>query len=57
MNKVLVTGSEGYIGTVLMPMIIENGYNCYLGKKQTQSYFEDLIQHKKYQNLFQDVND
>ena len=27
MNKVLVTGSEGYIGTVLMPMLIEKGYN------------------------------
>lgn len=35
MKKVLVTGSEGYIGTVMMPMLIENGFevvgldNCY----------------------------
>ena len=34
--RVLVTGSEGYIGTVLIPMLIERGYNvvgldtCYL---------------------------
>jgi nucleoside-diphosphate-sugar epimerase len=25
-KKVLVTGSEGYIGTVMMPMLIENGF-------------------------------
>lgn len=25
--RVLVTGSEGYIGSVLMPMLIESGYN------------------------------
>ena len=35
MKKVLVTGSEGYIGTVIMPMLIESGFevvgldNCY----------------------------
>ncbi|MCH9813325.1 MAG: SDR family oxidoreductase [Epsilonproteobacteria bacterium] len=35
MQKILVTGSEGYIGTVMMPMLIDNGFevvgldNCY----------------------------
>jgi len=28
MKKVLVTGSEGYIGSVLMPMLIDNGYDA-----------------------------
>ncbi len=27
MKKILVTGSEGYIGSVLMPMLIESGYD------------------------------
>ena len=26
-KKILVTGSEGYIGTVMMPMLIENGFD------------------------------
>ena len=26
-KRILVTGSEGYIGTVLMPMLIEEGYD------------------------------
>ena len=26
-NKILVTGSEGYIGSVLMPMLIDKGYD------------------------------
>lgn len=37
-KNVLVTGSEGYIGTVLIPLLIQQGYNvtgldtCYYGK-------------------------
>ena len=27
MKKILVTGSEGYIGTVLMPILIDNGFS------------------------------
>ena len=28
MKKVLVTGSQGYIGTLLMQMLLKNGYEC-----------------------------
>lgn len=44
MNKVLVTGSEGYIGSVLLPMLIDNGYNvvgldaCYYSEGNLNDY-------------------
>ena len=43
-NKILVTGSEGYIGSVLMPMLIDNGYDvvgldaCYYSEGNLNEY-------------------
>ncbi len=33
MKKILVTGSEGYIGSILVPMLIEAGYEISLNLK------------------------
>ncbi len=58
MKKILVTGSEGYIGTVMMPMLIENGFevvgldNCY--------YSEGNLNNSKfpeYELIQKDVRD
>ncbi len=58
MKKILVTGSEGYIGTVTMPMLIENGFevvgldNCY--------YSEGNLNNSKfpeYELIQKDVRD
>ena len=58
MKKVLVTGSEGYIGTVMMPMLIESGFdvvgldNCY--------YSEGNLNHSefpKYELIQKDIRD
>ena len=44
MNKVLVTGSEGYIGSVLTPMLIEKGFTvvgldtCYYSEGNLNDY-------------------
>lgn len=58
MNKVLVTGSEGYIGSVLMPMLIENGYNavgldaCYYSDGNLNDY-----KFPKYNLINKDIRD
>jgi len=49
-NKILVTGSEGYIGSILMPMLIDNGYEptgldiCYFADGNLIDY--ERTQHK-----------
>jgi len=58
MKKVLVTGSEGYIGTVMMPMLIENGFevvgldNCYYSDGNLNN-----SQFPKYELIQKDIRD
>ncbi len=60
MKKVLVTGSEGYIGTVMMPMLIESGFevvgldNCYYSEGNLNN--TKFPQYKLIQKDVRDVN-
>jgi len=59
MNKVLVTGCEGYIGSVLMPMLIKNGYNvvgldaCYYSDGNLNNYV--FPEYKLYKKDIRDI--
>ncbi len=58
MKKILVTGSEGYIGTVMMPMLIESGFevvgmdNCYYDEGNLNN-----TEFPKYTLIKKDVRD
>ena len=58
MKKVLVTGSEGYIGTVMMPMLVESGFevvgldNCYYDEGNLNK-----TEFPKYELIKKDVRD
>lgn len=58
MKKILVTGSEGYIGKVLVPQLIKKGYNitgidsCFFVEKHLYS-----LLHENYQLIKKDIRD
>ena len=58
MKKVLVTGSEGYIGTVMVPMLVESGFevvgldNCYYDEGNLNE-----TEFPKYELIKKDVRD
>ncbi|SVD47133.1 uncharacterized protein METZ01_LOCUS399987, partial [marine metagenome] len=58
MKKILVTGSEGYIGTVLMPILIDNGFSvvgldyCYFADGNL-----DKSNRFNYQRINKDIRD
>ena len=60
MKKVLVTGSEGYIGSVLMPMLIDNGYDavgldiCYYSQGNLNNF--NFPQYKLINKDIRDLN-
>tara|TARA_B100000315_G_scaffold170096_1_gene158667 strand:+ start:792 stop:1832 length:1041 start_codon:yes stop_codon:yes gene_type:complete len=58
MKKILVTGSEGYIGSVLMPILIDNGFtvvgldNCYFSNSNLNN-----SKFPKYKIIKKDIRD
>ena len=59
MKKLLILGSEGYLGTVLVPFLSKNNYEivgvdqCFFGKKNKNSKKIKIIK-KNYINLKKD---
>ena len=59
MKKILVTGSEGYIGSVLMPMLIEEGYDvtgldtCFYSEGNLMN--TNLLQYELIQKDIRDI--
>ena len=55
--KILVTGNKGYIGSVLMPMLMKKGYDI---KGFDIGYFEDCLLHpveENYPHVRKDIRD
>jgi len=55
--KILVTGNKGYIGSVLVPMLVKLGYGV---RGYDTGYYEDCLLHpveENYQHIKKDIRD
>ena len=60
-NRILITGASGYIGSHIMPILVEKNYEIYaISRYIKKDYFKknviwydvDLLNEKEVENLF-----